>query len=46
MKSMLAKLPKKLNFKGVWGKLDAKNVSRDKISKSFTKYLRLTLVFM
>ena len=37
------KVVKEMKFEGFWGKLEAKNFFQ---RQSFTKYLRVTLVFM
>ena len=39
----VTKIVKEIKFEGVWGELEAKNWCQ---RQSFTKYLRLTLVFM
>ena len=38
----VTKIVKEIKFEGVWGKLESKNGFK---RKSFTKYVRLTLVF-
>ena len=39
----ITKIVKEIKFEGIWAKLKAKNCFH---RQSFTKYLRLTLVFM
>ena len=39
----LTRIVEEVKFEGIWGQLEAKNCFQ---RQSFTKYLRLTLVFM